>query len=56
MSPRLPPPDRDLVERREILNEAGMARALLQYDFAHTTRCLLGSPVNAHVPGSPPSR
>jgi len=28
MSPRRPPPDADLIERREILDEAGMARAL----------------------------
>jgi len=28
MSPRRPPPDADLLERREILDEAGMARAL----------------------------
>ena len=28
MSPRRPPPDADLVERREILDEAGVARAL----------------------------
>jgi pyrimidine operon attenuation protein/uracil phosphoribosyltransferase len=28
MSPRPPPPDADLVERREILDEAGMARVL----------------------------
>jgi pyrimidine operon attenuation protein/uracil phosphoribosyltransferase len=33
MSPRQPPPDRDLVERREILNEAGMARALQRMAF-----------------------
>ena len=30
-----------------------LPRALLQYDFAQTTRCSLGSPVNGHVPGSP---
>jgi pyrimidine operon attenuation protein/uracil phosphoribosyltransferase len=28
MSPRLPPPDADLLERREILDAAGMGRAL----------------------------
>jgi len=28
MSPRRPPPDADLLERREILDEAGMTRAL----------------------------
>ena len=28
MSPRRPPPDADLLERREILDEAGIARAL----------------------------
>ena len=28
MSPRRPPPDGDLLERRELLDEAGMARAL----------------------------
>ena len=28
MSPRRPPPDADLIERREILDEAGMTRAL----------------------------
>ena len=33
MSPRLPPPDRDLVERREILNESGITRALQRMAF-----------------------
>jgi pyrimidine operon attenuation protein/uracil phosphoribosyltransferase len=28
VTPRLPPPDKDLVERREILDEAGIARTL----------------------------
>ena len=28
MSPRLPPPDADLIERREVLDATGMARAL----------------------------
>lgn len=30
MPPRLPPPDADLIERREILDAAGIARALRQ--------------------------
>ena len=33
MSPRIPPPDRDLVERREILNESGITRALQRMAF-----------------------
>ena len=39
MAPRQPPPDADLVERREILNDVGIVRALRRMAYELIERC-----------------
>src|SRR5262245_35110067 len=51
MSPRPPPPENDLVERREIFDEAGMARALRRMGYEIVERAGAGDPQPIYLVG-----
>jgi pyrimidine operon attenuation protein / uracil phosphoribosyltransferase len=51
MSPRLPPPDADLVERREILDEAGIARVLQRMAYEMIERAAAPPPESIYLVG-----